>query len=115
LTAQNSKKTAPGRPFQKGQTGNPGGRPRIAPDVKEALAAASPLAAQRLVQLVKSDDEDVALKASMALLDRVYGKPSQPVEHSGLGELTDEQIEARYQALLSQGTATATKSPEPGE
>jgi hypothetical protein len=77
--AGNSKKAAPGKPFRKGQSGNPSGRPKTDPDVKEALKAACPAAAKRLVQLSQSFDEDVALKASIAILDRTYGKPTQPV------------------------------------
>jgi hypothetical protein len=34
--AENSKKTAPGRPFKPGESGNPGGRPKLPEDVKQA-------------------------------------------------------------------------------
>jgi hypothetical protein len=63
-----------------GITGNPGGRPKIAPDVRSALEAGSLAAAQRLVELVSSADERVALSASMALLDRVLGKAPASIE-----------------------------------
>ena len=63
-----------------GATGNAGGRPKTAPDVRAALAAGSLAAAQRLVELVKSEDERVALAASMALLDRVLGKAPASIE-----------------------------------
>ena len=63
-----------------GVTGNPGGRPKTAPDVKTALAAGSLAAAQRLVELVKSTDERVSLSASLAILDRVLGKPPASLE-----------------------------------
>ena len=63
-----------------GITGNPGGRPKINPDVAAALEAGSHAAAQRLVELVSSEDERVALAASMALLDRVLGKPAASLE-----------------------------------
>lgn len=66
--------------FQKGVSGNPGGRPAMAPDVKEALEAASVSAARRLVELVDCEDPRVALMASNSLLDRLYGKPSQTVD-----------------------------------
>lgn len=112
LSAQNSGKSAGGKPFPKGRSGNPGGRPKVDPNVKEALSAASPVAAARLIQLVRSDDEDVALKASMAVLDRVYGKPTQKVEVKELDSLTDEQLEARYRALVSSATTTATEPPK---
>ncbi len=63
-----------------GVTGNPGGRPKLAPDVKSALEAGSLAAAQRLVELVSSEDERVALAASLALLDRVLGKAPASIE-----------------------------------
>ena len=63
-----------------GVTGNAGGRPKTAPDIRAALEAGSLAAAQRLVELIKSEDERVALSASLALLDRVLGKPPASVE-----------------------------------
>lgn len=72
-------KTGQGR-FQKGVSGNPGGLPAMAPEVKEALEGASERAAQRLVELVDSDDPRVALMASNAILDRLYGKPAQTLD-----------------------------------
>jgi hypothetical protein len=63
-----------------GVTGNPGGRPKINADVASALEAGSLAAAQRLVELVSSEDERVALAASMALLDRTLGKAPASLE-----------------------------------
>lgn len=66
--------------FLPGTTGNPGGRPKVPMDVRAALEAGSLAAAQRLVALVKSEDERVALAASLALLDRVLGKAPASLE-----------------------------------
>jgi hypothetical protein len=66
--------------WQKGQSGNPGGRPKMPDDVKEALEGGSLRAAQRLVQLVDSPDERIALMASETVLSRLYGKPTQQVD-----------------------------------
>lgn len=47
----------------------------------------------KLVKLIDSDDEKVAMAASIAILDRGHGKPTTPVEVSmqtheeALGEL----------------------------
>ena len=62
--------------FQKGVSGNPGGRPRIAPEVCELVRSNAPRAFERLVELMESKDERVAMVASNAVLDRAYGKPS---------------------------------------
>ena len=94
-----------------GVSGNAGGRPKTAPDVRSALAAGSVAAAQRLVELVNSEDERVALAASMALLDRVLGKATASVEvtagpvagdwdriQKAVASLTIEHLEAVHAA-----------------
>ena len=63
-----------------GTSPNPGGRPRTDPAIREALEAGSLAAARRLVALTGSEDERVALAASVALLDRVLGRPAQALE-----------------------------------
>jgi len=78
-----STKTAPGTPFQKGKSGNPSGRPKLDPEIKEMARAASVGALQRAIELVHSTDENVALKAINTVLDRGWGKPAQALEHSG--------------------------------
>jgi hypothetical protein len=45
--------------FKPGKSGNPGGRKRQPPDVKAALEAATPKAAQTLVILMDSENERV--------------------------------------------------------
>ena len=102
--------------FQKGVSGNPGGRPAMAPEVREALEGASERAAQRLVELVDSVDPRVALMASNAILDRLYGKPAQTVDakvettsiqEAHLRALQDIQARRR-ERLLELGPDTTT-------
>ena len=86
--AENSVKAVnkgPGKPFPKGRSGNPGGRPKADPEVKEILKAASPAAAKKLVSLVRSRSEKIALVACTEILNRTQGKP----ETSGRLALTD--------------------------
>lgn len=63
--------------FRPGQSGNPSGRPKKDPDAMAILKAAVPSAAARLVELAQSQNEKIALQASTAILDRVWGKPTQ--------------------------------------
>jgi HEAT repeat protein len=70
-------------PFVKGQSGNPGGRPKALQDIVQLCKEKSPEAIKRIISLVKSDDERVALAAAQTLLDRGFGKPMQQIEHSG--------------------------------
>lgn len=66
--------------FAPGSTGNKGGRPSIPGDVREALELGSLAAAQKLVDLVADPDPRIALAASVAVLDRVLGRPAQAIE-----------------------------------
>jgi hypothetical protein len=65
--------------FRKGQSGNPGGRPRAEREVRELAQAYGPRAIRRLAGLMRSTNERVAVAAASALLDRGYGKPFQAV------------------------------------
>lgn len=65
--------------FQKGQSGNPGGRPKEDAEVKALARACGPEAIDKLVELMRGDDRRTALAAAQALLDRGYGKPAQAI------------------------------------
>lgn len=60
--------------FQPGQSGNPKGRAKVPNEVKRLAREASPRAMSRLVELIESDDERVAMMAAKEVLDRAYGK-----------------------------------------
>ena len=86
MPAENSKtatkKRVPGRPFEKGKSGNPGGRKKIPDDVKEMLKGATPAACKLLCDTINDKNAriDLRIKCSEIVLDRVYGKPQQAVE-----------------------------------
>ena len=63
--------------FKAGQSGNPGGRPKIPEDVKEATRAACPKAVAVLVELLDDSKALIRLEAAKTLLDRGYGKAVQ--------------------------------------
>jgi hypothetical protein len=83
--AINGHKTAPylrGRPFAPGFDArrNCGGRPRRPAELVEALRKAEPEAVEVLVRLMRSArSESVRLAAASAILDRLYGRPTQPL------------------------------------
>lgn len=64
-------------PFQKGQSGNPGGRRKPDGKVLQLARDGSLKAVNRLVALVDSQDERVAMSAAVAVIERAYGKPHQ--------------------------------------
>lgn len=79
--------------FKKGQSGNPGGRPKVVTAIKELAQQHGPTAFQRVLELVASDDERVALAASQEVLNRAYGKPVQALSGpEGESLLTGVQI-----------------------
>lgn len=82
-TNQRPKRKQVGRPFQKGVSGNPGGRPAELREVVELARAHTAEAIQRLVEWARSDHPSASPKACEVLIDRGWGKPVQPNEHTG--------------------------------
>lgn len=70
-------------PWEKGQSGNPGGYSKEHASLKKLFQENSAAAISRLIGLVHSDDERIALAAAEACLNRGYGKPVQALEHAG--------------------------------
>lgn len=66
-----------GKPFAPGKSGNPGGRPRD--EVKGLARQHGPEAINKLVEWMRSGNAKASVSAATALLDRGWGKPTQPV------------------------------------
>jgi len=66
-------------PFQKGQSGNPGGRPKENDEVKRLARKHTKTAIERLAFWLKSDNAKASVSAAAVLLDRAWGKAVQPV------------------------------------
>ncbi len=81
--------------FQPGVSGNPGGRPKVLAEVRDLARQHTTTAVQALVDIMQDKKAPAAARvgAATALLDRGYGKPTQPIEASVnfLDRLTPEE------------------------
>jgi hypothetical protein len=73
------------KPFKKGQSGNPGGRPKAIAEVKALARKQTTIAINTLVAIAKSNKATDAARVSacIALLDRGWGKPDKTHHHDG--------------------------------
>ena len=60
-------------PFEKGKSGNPGGRPKEAAEVKAVARAHCVAAIEKLAELMNCGNQRVEVAAAQALLDRGSG------------------------------------------
>ena len=95
-----SKMPGKGRPFTKGVSGNPGGRPKVLGDVQELARQKSPEAIETLSKILLDEKAAPAARvaAANALLDRGYGKPTQPISQTlakvDPSTMSDEELAA---------------------
>lgn len=80
--------------FLKGVSGNPNGRPKIPDDVKRMLKEASLDATKLLIDTIADESANISyrLDAAKEVLNRVYGKSTQPI---------DGEIDAAIRVMLS--------------
>jgi len=100
-SAANSARSAPlrpiGRPFVKGQSGNPRGRPRRDYDLAELARAHTPAALATLAEIMsdKSAQPSARVAAASAILDRGWGKAPQSLDLKHSLHIADE-----FEALI---------------
>lgn len=69
-------------PFVKGQSGNPSGRKKVDPKVREMFSKLIPAAVKAIEAGLQDPEVEIRMKAAQIALDRALGKPAQAVELS---------------------------------
>lgn len=81
------KRKAPKTAFRKGVSGNPGGRPKRTQEELDLIAACKEKTHRALAVIEdimeRGDSDKVRLSAALAIIERAWGKPEQPVDHRG--------------------------------
>lgn len=98
--------------FVKGQSGNPGGRPKALFDIQSLAREKTKAALNTLAEIMENTEAPHAARvsAACALLDRGYGKPTQTTELTGANggpietvEISENERARRIAFALEQG------------
>jgi hypothetical protein len=100
-------------PFQPGQSGNPSGKGGLYHEAQRICREASPRAARRMVELMDSDDERVALLAADKVLERAWGKPKEVAEEATLDPAAAEQAAQQRAEVIALLQRMARAEPLP--
>ena len=90
-------------PWQPGQSGNPNGRPKKVQTIAQLAEDASEAALKKLIKLIDSDKDQVALAAAQAVLDRSMGKPKQAVDVTSNRKNAADYDESELYAIAGLG------------
>jgi hypothetical protein len=93
--------------FEKGQSGNPGGRPKVVGEVRDLAQAYTREAIETLAAIMRDTEAPAAARAaaSNAILDRGFGRPAQTVHATTSRTSAEEKTDAELMAIVAGGAA----------
>jgi len=97
------------KPFKKGQSGNPNGRPKKLPELDKLLADVlgeekdGVTAAEAILKALRAKAAKGDIRAAEVLLDRGWGKAKQALEHSGTLATNVPSVNIVVQPLRTDG------------
>ena len=105
--------------FKPGKSGNPGGRPAIPAEVKEAARAYTIEAVEVLAAVMRDEaaNPSARIGAAQALLNRAWGTPESTanvVVKRSARELTDDELSAIAAGGSPRADEAASSAGEPG-
>lgn len=100
------RKNGPGRPWKKGQSGNPGGRSPIIKHIQELARQHTEEALQALIDVMRmpaAKQPSAKVKAAEIILNRAWGCAPKTVEVTGKdgGPIQYENAKAELDAMLT--------------
>ena len=102
-----------GKPFQRGTSGNPGGRPRVAHSIQELARKHAPEAIKTLADIAKNGTPAARVSAAIALLDRAYGKvPSFGTSDTQAFKRAIDMTDDELAAIVAGAKLTLVKSDD---
>jgi hypothetical protein len=101
-----------GRPFHRGTSGNPGGRPKAAHSIQELARKHAPEAIKTLAEIAKKGTPGARVSAAVALLDRAYGKaPTFSTSDTQAFKRAIDMTDDELAAIASRATLHVVKCP----
>jgi Family of unknown function (DUF5681) len=89
--------------FQKGQSGNPGGRPKVLGEVQDLARQHTAEAIETLAAIMRDKKAPPAARAlaSNSILDRAYGRPPQTVNANVASKPVRDMSDAELLAIAA--------------
>jgi hypothetical protein len=114
-----------GRPFPKGVSGNPTGRPRATEEYKDAMTRLDAKAISGLEEILDDHEHKKFADVCMYVVNRNHGKPPERMQLSGPNEGPiatttsvigmDSEQQAKRLAELEAKMASVAGGPKPGD